>query len=78
MELKSKKMLVNRSEIIGLTKTLELLQSQITSQNSFFAGRLETIEQNINKLKIKPKTRPKSAVQVILLIAHLFCSLFSG
>ena len=67
MEIKSKKMLVNRSEIMELTKTLQLIQNQITTQNAHFSNRLNSIEQNISKIKLKPKQRPKSAqIQVTI------------
>ena len=60
MEIRSKKLLINRSEIADLTKTLQAMQAEMRNENDKMSSRLDTIEHHINKLR---KTRHQSKPQ---------------
>ena len=55
MEMKSKKLLVNRSELVDLTATLKLMKNEMDRNNLEISERLSLIESQVQKLRKKPK-----------------------
>ena len=55
MEMKSKKLLVNRSELVDLTATLKMMKNEMDRNNREMSQRLGIIENQVQKLRKKPK-----------------------
>ena len=52
---KSKKLLVNRSELVDLTRIMKTMQEEIRVTNNSFSNRLDHIEHHISRMRKKPK-----------------------
>lgn len=53
--MKSKKLLVNRSELVDLTATLKMMKNEMDRNNREMSQRLGIIENQVQKLRKKPK-----------------------
>ena len=53
--MKSKKLLVNRSELVDLSATLKIMKTEMDRNNRELSQRLEIIENHVNKLRKRPK-----------------------
>lgn len=52
---RSKKLLVNRSELVDLTRIMKTMQEEIRVTNNSFSNRLDHIEHHISRMRKKPK-----------------------
>ena len=53
--MKSKKLLVNRSELVDLSATLKIMKTEMDRNNRELSQRLGIIENHVNKLRKRPK-----------------------